>query len=84
MTYNFGDVLICLFPFSNHAEQKKRPVVVISTEEYHKQKEDLIVLAITSKVDKLLDFEAIIEDWDDAGNQLKLVQTVKSIVQTNA
>ncbi len=112
MTYKFGDVLVCLFPFSNHAEYKKRPVVVISTEQYHAQKEDLIVLAITSKVNKLLEFETVIEDWDDAGlfkssgfksliftiaknkvhmklgaltnkDKLKLVQTVKSIVQTN-
>jgi mRNA interferase MazF len=80
MTYNFGDILVCLFPFSNHSEYKKRPVVVISSEQYHTQKEDLIVLAITSKVDKLLDFEAIIEDWDDAG--LFKVSGFKSLIFT--
>ena len=63
----FGDVVVCLFPFSDGSQSKKRPAVVISPLDFNQRKEDLIILAITSKVEKLLPFEAKLEDWDDAG-----------------
>ncbi|MDD9898607.1 MAG: type II toxin-antitoxin system PemK/MazF family toxin [Candidatus Melainabacteria bacterium] len=67
MTYKFGDIIICQFPFTDNSSSKKRPAVVISSDSYNQSKEDLIILAITSKVDKLLEHEELIEEWDDAG-----------------
>jgi mRNA interferase MazF len=41
--YNFGDVLLVPFPFTNQTTTKKRPTAVISSNLYNQQKPDLII-----------------------------------------
>lgn len=42
------DIVLMPFPFSDLSESKKRPVLVVSRNEYNFHNEDLIVCAITS------------------------------------
>lgn len=55
-TYNFGDILLVPFPFTNQTISKKRPAVIISSDVYNQQKIDLIIMAITSQINSSLTF----------------------------
>ena len=48
--YNTGDVLLVPYPFDERAGSRKRPVVVISSEEFNEATNDLIVAQVTSRV----------------------------------
>ena len=66
--YSFGAVVLVAFPFTNQLATKQRPAVVISSATYHRERPDLIVLAITSQVRASLVFgETLIHDWQSAG-----------------
>jgi mRNA interferase MazF len=49
-TYKFGDIILVPFPFTDQTSTKKRPAVVISSEEYNSSRADLIIMAITSRL----------------------------------
>lgn len=48
--YEFGDVILVPFPFTDQSTSKKRPAVVISSSAYHIDRPDVILMAITSQV----------------------------------
>lgn len=50
MIYNQGDILLVPIPFSDLSSSKKRPVLVISNDDYNASSFDLIVVAITSNL----------------------------------
>jgi mRNA interferase MazF len=50
MSYEFGDVVLVPFPFTNQAASKKRPAVVVSSGAYNRAKPDVLVMAITSQL----------------------------------
>jgi len=50
MSYEFGDVVLVPFPFTNQAASKKRPAVIVSSEAYNRAKPDIVVMAITSQL----------------------------------
>jgi len=67
-TYKRGDVVLVPFPFSNQTATKKRPAVVISSSLYNEKTNDLVIIAVTSKVEKNTDVgECLIPDWQSAG-----------------
>ncbi|MBN2543024.1 type II toxin-antitoxin system PemK/MazF family toxin [bacterium] len=67
-SYSKYDVLVVRFPFSDLRALKARPVVVVSNEFYHKNsRNDLLVMAITSKVDNKLGFEPVLQKWKECG-----------------
>ena len=45
--HNQGDVLLIPIPFSDLSSVKKRPVLVLSNDNYNKVTDDIIVVAIT-------------------------------------
>ena len=49
MPLRFGDVIVVPFPFSDQTATKKRPAVVVSSEAYHRERPDVILMAITSQ-----------------------------------
>ena len=51
----FGDVVLVPFPFTDQSTTKKRPAVVVSSDRYHRERQDLIILAVTSQVRDSLD-----------------------------
>lgn len=66
--YNFGDVILVPFPFTDQRQSKQRPAVIVSGARYHSARPDLIVMAITSQVRSPPAFgEATIRDWQAAG-----------------
>lgn len=47
--YNFGDVLLVAFPFTDQSGKKQRPAVVVSSDRYQHERPDLIMMPITSQ-----------------------------------
>ena len=80
MTYNFGDIVLVHFPFSSNIDTKKRPAVVISNLNFNNTKEDIVLLAITSKVDNLTVGESLLKNWKEAG--LVKPSAFKSVIFT--
>lgn len=48
--YKQGDILLIPIPFSDLTSSKKRPVLVLSNDDYNCKTEDIIVAAITSNM----------------------------------
>ncbi|KPQ28507.1 MAG: Growth inhibitor [Marinobacter excellens HL-55] len=66
--FEFGDVVLVGFPFTNLKTTKKRPAVVISSSAYQAYRPDLVIMAITSRIRDPLSYgEALIEGWEQAG-----------------
>lgn len=66
--YNFGDVVLVPFPFTDQTATNQRPTVVVSYLQYIQSRPDLILMAITSRVRKSLLFGEIeISQWQSAG-----------------
>lgn len=66
--YNFGDVVLVAFPFTNLQATKKRPAVIISRQIYQQTRPDVILMAITGQIRQPLAIgEAILQDWQAAG-----------------
>jgi mRNA interferase MazF len=66
--YKFGDVVLVGFPFTNLQTAKKRPAVILSSEEYNTSRPDIILMAITSRVrHPLITGEALVSNWEEAG-----------------
>lgn len=67
-SYNFGDVVLVGFPFTNLQATKKRPAVVISRKAYQQNRPDVILMAVTSQIRQpLATGEALLQDWQAAG-----------------
>jgi mRNA interferase MazF len=81
ITYKFGDVILVPFPFTDQSTSKKRPAIVISSDNYNQSKPDIILIAVTSQVNANLQFgEVLIDDWAGAG--LIKSSVVKPIITT--
>ena len=66
--YEFGDVIVVPFPFTDQSTVKRRPAVVISSAAYHHARPDLLIMAITSQPSSSLSVvEVQIQDWQGAG-----------------
>ncbi len=48
--YNQGDVVLVPFPFTNQDGEKARPALVISANWYNNERQDVILVAITSVI----------------------------------
>ena len=71
MPYEFGDVVLVPFPFTNQAASKQRPAVVVSARAYNSAKPDIVIMAITSQIRPATTLgEVLIADWR-AANLLK-------------
>ena len=67
-SYDFGDVVLVPFPFTDQSGMKKRPAVVVSSAAYNVSRLDLILMAITSQIRSTKSFgEVIIAEWQKAG-----------------
>jgi mRNA interferase MazF len=66
--FEFGDVVLVPFPFTDQSAVKQRPAVVISSAAYHRARPDIVIMAITSQVRPRLSLgEAAIGNWKQAG-----------------
>lgn len=79
--YNFGDVVLVAFPFTNLQATKQRPAIIVSNTTYSQQRADVIVMAITSQVRTPLNFgEYALQDWQAAG--LLKTSVIKPLIAT--
>lgn len=62
-----GDVVLVGFIFSDESGVKKRPGVVLSSEAYHRNRQEAIIAAVTGNVDRLLTGDYRIARWREAG-----------------
>ena len=68
MDYDFGDVILILFPFTDQTTTKKRPAVVVSSAFYNRSHPDLVLMAITSQIKPSESFGDVkVAHWDKAG-----------------
>lgn len=66
--YEFGDVVLVPFPFTNQTTQKKRPAVVVSSNSYNQLRPDVILIAVTSQISSQTQIgETIVGNWSSAG-----------------
>jgi mRNA interferase MazF len=66
--YEFGDIVLIPFPFTDQTTTKKRPAVIISSRAYHEQRPDLIVMAVTSQTQPAAGIGTVtIARWEEAG-----------------
>lgn len=66
--YNFGDVVLVPFPFTDQTDAKKRPAVVVSSAAYNSARRDLVLMAVTSQVRAAAGIgEVTVAEWKKAG-----------------
>jgi len=68
MPFEFGDIVLVSFPFTNLAASKKRPAVVVSNHAYNAARPDVVIMAVTSQVranPSLI--EIAVAQWQSAG-----------------
>ena len=64
----FGDVVLVPFPFTDQTASKQRPAVVVSSAAYHRERHDLILMAVSSQVGSGARFgEVEVRAWQRAG-----------------
>ena len=82
--YDQGDVVLVRFVFTEETGAKRRPAVIISTGNYHDGRQEAIMAAITSNVDRLLIGDHLIAGWQEAGLLFPSVATgiIRTIKQT--
>ena len=67
MPYDFGDIVIVKFPYTNQSEFKRRPAVVVSSRHYNSVNPDVVLIAITSQLHRQGAFgEVWIAEWKSA------------------
>jgi mRNA interferase MazF len=50
MPFEFGDIVLVPFPFTNQTTSKKRPAVIVSSRAYNTSGPDVVVMAVTSQL----------------------------------
>ena len=71
-SFSRNDVILVAYPFSDRTGVKVRPAVVVSGEH---RSQDIFVVPLTSKTDRLLEGEFSLADWQGAG--LNVASVVK-------
>ena len=79
-TSSRGDIVLVSFVFADEKGVKKRPALVLSSEPYQSGRQEMIIAAITSNVDRMLTGDYRIKDWETAG--LPLPSVITGIIRT--
>lgn len=73
--YKRGDVVLVDFGFSEGEGVKKRPALIISADNYHKNRQEVIISAITSNIKRILFGDTKIDEWEKAGLMYPSINT---------
>jgi mRNA-degrading endonuclease toxin of MazEF toxin-antitoxin module len=67
-SYEFGDVVLVPFPFTDQSASKRRPAVVVSSPAYHSDHINVILMPVSSQISASLRVgEVSVTDWKKAG-----------------
>lgn len=75
-----GDIVLVSFVFADEKGVKKRPALVLSSEPHQSGRQEVIVAAITSNVDRMLTGDYLIKDWQAC--DLPLPSVITGIIRT--
>lgn len=79
-SYKQGYLVLVDFGFSEGTGFKKRPALVVSSDDYHKDRQEVIIAAITSNVKRMLVGDTRIDGWKESG--LLYPSLVTGIIRT--
>jgi mRNA interferase MazF len=65
--YEFGDIVLVPFPFTDQTAAKKRPADVVSSGAYDRNRPDVILMAVTSQGHALHFGDIAVKDRQQAG-----------------
>jgi len=78
--YGRGDGVFVSFVFRDEMGLKRRPALTVSSDAYHRSREEAIIAAITSRTNMVILREHLIGEWREAG--LLLPPVAAGIVRT--
>ncbi|MBL16923.1 MAG: PemK-like protein [Chloroflexi bacterium] len=78
--YRRGEIVLVKLVFASETGSKRRPVLLLSSDEYMEGRQEAIVSAITSNSRRLLPGDYMMNDWEEAGLIFPSVNT--GIVRT--
>jgi len=79
-SFDFGDIVLVPFPFTDQTGAKKRPAVVVSSQILHGEGIDVVIMAVTTQQRPSSSLEVTISDWQAAG--LLRPSVVKPVIAT--
>lgn len=79
-TYKRGSIILLPFPYTDQTGLKRRPALILSTDDYNTRRSDIIVAPITSNLSTGQADDIILKDWAAAG--LLKPSVVKGILGT--
>ena len=65
--YRRGDIVLVNFVFAEETGSKRRPVLLLSSDEYMEGRQEAVVSAITSNMRRILTGDYLMVDWEDSG-----------------
>ena len=65
--YNRGDIMLVRYQASAGEEYRLRPALVVSTETYHRGREQMVVSAVTSSQRAPQTGDTVVESWQKSG-----------------
>ena len=65
-TFSRGDVAVVNFLYADQRGWKHRPALVLSTDEYHARRGEVILAALTSNVSRNLPGDTLLKEWSVA------------------
>ena len=65
--YSRGDVVLVNFVFAEETGSKRRPVLLLSSDQYMHGRQEVVVSAITSNTRRILVGDYLMADWEEAG-----------------
>jgi mRNA interferase MazF len=75
-----GEIVLVRFVFADETGEKLRPALVASADAYHEARQEVIIAAITSNLERVLFGDVAIRYWKQAG--LLYPSVVTGIVRT--
>lgn len=78
----FGTIVLVPFPFTDQSATRQRPAVVVSSGAYHRARQDVILMPVTSQLRVNAFGDLLVQDWQAA--RLLMPSAIKSVLTTLA
>jgi len=72
-----GEIVLIPIPFTDLTSSKKRPVLIISNDDYNRKMDDIVVVAITSNLEDR-EFRVLIMNDDLSDGELKVDSMIRA------